>query len=264
MLGDAELAAPSLFNTNSKYLNNPYFRDAFVQVALRRNGPDVPSTYIMPMVGKAIGEVTDYAEFQRLIDAERARNPEFAGWLDARRFTIFRAENVAAHAPGTLGHMIWSFLVESDFAMDKMQMSDATVTNDIDYITQRRAGIHDIEHMVTGFSANNAGEMALSWQNVTSYTRYFSPELARHIYLGLNFLLSARLSAYALRYPAAYSTILDAARRGIEMGMALRRPTLLEPWEDMLDWPIEDIRSHLGIEPGPGCEWDWITAATTG
>lgn len=264
MQGGVEPAAPSIINTNSKFLNNPFYRDAYAQIALRRNGPDLPSTYIIPLASRAIGEVTDYAKFQRLIDDEKAHKPEFAQWLRERRHTPFRPQDLIDHAPGTLGHTIREFLVGSGYSMEQLQMAGVQAANDIDYISQRRAAVHDIEHMVTGFGTNACGEKGLVWSNIASLFTYFSPELAHEMSAGLVFLSTATLQQYSLHYPAAFAATLEAVRSGIEMGQSLKRPLLLEPWEDMLDWQIEDIASHLGIERGPGKAWDWTTAATSG
>lgn len=264
MQGDIEPAAPSVINTNSKYLNNPYYRDTYAQIALRRNGPDLPSTYIIPMASKAIGEVTDYAEFARLIEEEKVKNPEFADWLRARRYTAFKASELTDYAPGTLGQAIHEFLTTSGYEMDKMQMADFDVTNDIDYISKRRANLHDLEHLVTGFGPNNCGEIALVWTAISSLAKYFSPKLAHHMSAGLVFLSTATLQQNSLHYPAVFPLVMEAVRAGIEMGQALKRPLLMEPWEDMLDWQITDIAAHLGITPGPGSAWDWTTEATTG
>lgn len=264
MQGDAEPAAPSIINTNSKYLNNPYYRDAYVQIALRRNGPDLPSTYIIPMAGRAIGEVTDYAEFARLIEEEKVKNPEFAEWLRARRYTAFKASELVGHASGTLGHAIYEFLTTSGYEMDKMQMADVDVTNDIDYISKRRANLHDLEHLATGFGPNTCGEIALVWTAISSLAQYFSPQLAHHMSAGLVFLSTATLQQTSLHYPAVFPMVMEAVRAGIEMGKTLKRPLLMESWEDMLDWQIDDIAVHLGITRGPGAAWDWTTEATTG
>ena len=261
--GDAEPAKPSVISTNSKFLNNPYFRDAYAQVALRRNGPDVPSTYIIPMTAKAIGEVTDYAEFARLLDEEKIKNPEFGEWLRARRQTSFRSEDVAGCAPGTLGHAIWGFLTGTGYEME-LKLKGVEVTNDIDYISKRRGGGHDIEHMVSGFGTNACGELALVWSYITSIANYFTPELAHYMSSGLVFLGTTTLQRVSLHYPAAYPTVLEGLRLGVEMGQALKRPMLLEPWEDMIDWQLDDIAGHLGIARGPGKAWDWTTEATAG
>lgn len=257
--GGAKLAAPSIINTSSKYLNNPYYRDTYAQIALRRSGDDVPPTYTIPMVAKAIGEVTDFTEFAGLIEAEKALKPQFAEWLAARRHTTYRPEDMVGYKPGTLGHAIGRFLAESGYEMNKMQLSTTKIVNDIDYISQRRGSIHDLEHMVTGFGPNYCGETALIWANITSIAHYFSPPLAQHISAGITFLASASMQQKSLHCPEILPEALKAIRMGIAMGEKLKRPLLLEPWEDMFDWQISDIQHHLGIEPGPGATWDWTS-----
>lgn len=263
MQGIAEPAAPSVINTNSKFLNNPYYRDVYAQIALRRDGPDLPSTYIIPMACKAIGEVTDYAEFARLIEEEKIKKPEFAEWLSARQSTAFTPANTAHHAPGTLGHAVHEFL-GLGYEIDKMQLAGVEVTNDVDYISKRRANIHDLEHLVTGFGPNTCGELAIVYTAISSIANYFSPQLAHHMSAALVFLGTAAIQQKSLHYPAVFPTVLEAVQRGIEMGKALKRPLLMEPWEDMLDWQLEDISKHLGIARGPGAAWDWTTDATVG
>lgn len=262
--GGMEPATPSVISTSSKYLNDPYYRDAFAQISLRRAGVDVPTTYTIPMVGKAIGAVTDYGEFARLIEEEKASKPEFAEWLRRRRHTHFQVEDMAGYAPGTLGHHIWDFLVSTGYRMDKLQMANVTVTNDIDYVSQRRGNLHDIEHMVTGFGPNQAGELALLWANITSCAGYFSPTLAHHMSAGQTFLATAAITRTSLHYREAFPTMLEAVQAGIAMGRALKRPFMMEPWEEMLDWQVAAIVEHLELTPGPGKAWDWTSDAARG
>ena len=262
MQGDAEPATSGVLISNSKYLNNPYYRDVYAQYALRRHSRDLPTTYLIPALGKALGEVTDYADFSRRLQAEKEANQELGAWLAARRYTAYRREDLAGSASGTLGHAIWEFLGISGVEMELDK--GIKVTNDIEYISKRRGANHDIEHLVTGFGPNSAGELALALTNITAGASYFTPELAQHINAGITFLSSASLQRNSLHYPAALPVVLDAIRLGIEMGRALKRPLLLVQWEDMLDWQIDDIVSHLGIVRGPAAGWNWTTGATTG
>lgn len=263
MEGDAEPVTSSVLISNSKYLNNPYYRDVFAQIGLRRYGHDLPTTYMIPKIAKALAEVTDFAEFVGLIEAEKKIKAEFADWLSARRYTVYRREDLQGMAPGTLGHAIWELLGIPGIEME-LHLSGVEITNDIDYLAKRRGANHDIEHIVTGFGPNAAGELALGVTNITTCAAYFTPELAHQINAGIVMINSVVLQRTSLHYPAAVATILEATRLGIEMGQALKRPLLIEPWEDMLDWRLEDIAKHLGIVPGPGKAWDWTTAATTG
>ena len=262
--GEGQLAAPSFLNTNSKYLNSPFFREVYAYAGLRRNGPDVSFTYIIPMVARALGEVTDFAEFMRLIEEEKAKKPEFASWLAERRDTAFRAEDLAGSAAGTLGHTIWEFLTRTGYEIE-LNMKGVAPTNDIDYIHKRRGNTHDIEHLVTGFGANFAGEAALNWSNIASTSKYFSPKLAHYINFGQSMLVTGQVHQACAHYPAVHSLVMEATQLGIAMGQTLEKPLLMQPWEDMLDWQMSDVISHLGITPGPGQKaWDWSTDAAYG
>ncbi len=72
----------SVLMTNSRFLNSAKMRDVYAQEGLRKDGRDVPPTYMVHQAAMAIGELTDVPEVERLIAAEKAKNPEFAAWLD--------------------------------------------------------------------------------------------------------------------------------------------------------------------------------------
>lgn len=262
MEGGAEPATSSVLISNSKYLNNPYYRDVFAQIGLRRYGHDLPTTYMIPKIAKALTEVTDVAEYVALVEAEKKKKPEFAEWLAARTYTVYHREDLVGMAPGTLGHAIWELLGVPGIQMDLQ--SELQITNDLAYIAKRRAANHDIEHIVTGFGPNAAGELALGITNITTCASHFTPELAHEINAGIVMINSVVIQRTSLHYPAALPVILEAQRLAIEMGQALERPLLLVKWEDMIDWQIDDIAAHLGITRGPGTDWDWTTDATTG
>jgi hypothetical protein len=73
MTGGREPVTSSVLISNSKYLNNPLYRDVFAQMALRRQGSDVPTTYLVPTMVRAIREVTNVPEFLALIAAVRQK-----------------------------------------------------------------------------------------------------------------------------------------------------------------------------------------------
>ena len=233
MEGEAAPVTSSVLISNSKYLNNPYYRDVFAQLGLRRYGHDLPTTYLIPSISKALAEVTDIDEFMGLVDAEKRKKPEFGDWLAARTYTVYHREDVAGMTPGTLGHAIWELLGIPGIQMELQ--SEIQINNDLDYIAKRRAGNHDIEHIVTGFGPNAAGELALGVTNITTCASWFTPELSHQINAGIVMINSVVMQRTSLHYPAALPTILEAMRLGIEMGQKLKQPLLLVKWEDMID-----------------------------
>jgi ubiquinone biosynthesis protein COQ4 len=262
MQGTREPATSSVLISNSKYLNSPLYRDVFAQSALRRHGHDLPQTYLIPPMIQAIEEVTDYEEVVRLVAAEKQKNPEFGAWVDARRWTTYRADELRHHGAGTLGAAIRIFLEQSGMNMEFIKARE--VTSDVQYIRQRRVVLHDIEHLVTGFGPNSAGEQALALCNVAATARYFTPALAQYFSHATYFVSVASFARASLHYHGVLPAYLEAMQKGIAAGLALEKPLFLVEWEEYLDWHLEDIAAHFGFVRGPAQGWDWTNEATTG
>jgi ubiquinone biosynthesis protein COQ4 len=263
MQGDAEPATSSVLISNSRYLNNPYYREAFAQHALRRHGHDLPPTYTIPTMVKALSEVTDMREVARDLEAEKAQNPEFAAWLAARRYTTYDPAEMSHHAAGTLGAAIRDFLTASGMEMEFIHKGEAART-DLEYMAKRRVALHDIEHIVTGFGPNPAGEQALAICNVAAAARYFSPAFAQFVNAPNVWVSSSGYKRVSLHYPAALPAYMEAMQLGIAAGRALAKPLFMHSWEDDLDVQLDDIAARLGFVRGPGPAWDWTQAAATG
>jgi len=262
MQGTREPATSSVLTSNSRYLNNPAYRDAFAQSALRRHGHDLPQTYLIPPMIRAIEEVTDYEEVTRLVAAEKRKNPDFGAWVDARRWTSYHADELHHYGAGTLGAAIRTFLEHSGMNMEFIKARE--VTSDVQYIRQRRVVLHDIEHLVTGFGPNSAGEQALALCNVAATARYFTPALAQYFSHATYFVSAASFTRASLHYHGVLPAYLEAMQKGIAAGLALEKPLFLVEWEEYLDWQLEDIAAHLGFARGPAQGWDWTNEATTG
>jgi ubiquinone biosynthesis protein Coq4 len=261
MQGATEPVTSSVLISNSRYLNSPLYRDAFAQAALRRHGHDLPPTYTIPMMVRAIDDVTDFPTVARLLAEEKVKNPEFGAWVDARRWHSYRPDELTGYPDGTLGAAIRAFFAKG---YDMEFMKPREVKSDLQYVMQRRSVVHDIEHIVTGFGPNSAGEQALAICNVTAQGRYFTPELAQYLSHHTYYVSIAGYSRACLHYHSVIPTYLEAMQKGIAAGLALKKPLFLMNWEDHLDRPLEDLASELGFERGPGDAWDWTTEATTG
>jgi ubiquinone biosynthesis protein COQ4 len=85
--GGVEPVVGSLPLTTSKYLNSPLFVHANSTMALRRAGADVPVTYDIPNMSRALADVADPVTWAKAIEIKKARNPGFAAWLGRRRLT---------------------------------------------------------------------------------------------------------------------------------------------------------------------------------
>jgi ubiquinone biosynthesis protein Coq4 len=254
----------SVIMTSSKFLNSARMRDVYAQEGLRKTGHDVPPTYLVHQAAMAIGELTDQAEVEALLVAEKAKNPMFAEWLDRRSLSDFTVDELARFAPGTLGGVVHEYLTRTGFDLNHSRRG-LQPTTDYTYMQKQRVVGHDIEHIISGFEPNPLGEYALICCNLKAHYRFFSPEFTAEMTRMTGFLLSTGVMKTNLHYPELMNEFLVALRWGIEMGERLNRPLLLADWRGYLDWPIAAIREHLGIDnaPPPGT-WGWTNEARRG
>lgn len=261
--GQALPQTSSVLISNSKYLNNPIYRDAYATQALRRHGHDLPPTYMVPVMARAFDEVTDYARLDALIAAEKQRVPLFGEWLDNREEFSFSKDELSDCAEGTLGHGLFELMNIPGVVMDFIS-ADATSTSDREYLYKRRGYFHDLEHIVSGFHANTAGEAALSIMNATADARFFTPELAQHLSAGSMWVTSTGIYRTSLHYHHALPTYLQAVAQGIQAGSSLKQPLFMVRWIDYVEWTLEDIAEAFGFTRGPGDAWAWTTDSTNG
>jgi ubiquinone biosynthesis protein Coq4 len=254
----------SVIMTSSKFLNSARMRDIYAQEGLRKTGHDVPPTYLVHQAAMAIAELTDQAEVEALLAAEKAQNPLFAVWLDRRSLTDFNLDELAGFAPGTLGGVVHDYLTSTGFDLNHSKRG-LRPTSDYTYMQKQRVVAHDIEHIVSGFEPNPLGEYALIACNLTTYYRFFSPEFAGEMTRMSGFLFSTGVMKTNLHYPELMREFLAATRWGVEMGEGMNRPLLLADWRGYLDRTIPEIREDLGIvnAPPPGT-WAWTNDARRG
>ncbi len=250
----------SVLISSSKYLNNAPLRALIAQEMLRRNGPDMPNTAFIPEVAQILHNLEDMPAIFRLFEEEKARLPEFRNWLDRRVLSDFKVEEVKHCKPGTLGHVIHDFLANSGYQMDYF-FQGMKVDSDYTFYLKERTFTHDIEHMVTGFETNHAGEVALLTANMYAFYNYFCPELAAFFNRVSTYLRAKTYMKSGLHYPEGFKVQLDAEFVGAQQGRNWKMPLMLVPWREMIDRPLVDIRAEFGItEVLPAGHWDWTTA----
>ncbi|HQR04097.1 MAG: hypothetical protein JSR19_09580 [Proteobacteria bacterium] len=253
--------ANSLLRSSSKWLNSPVLRDTIAQEALRRNGKDVGVLQLLPEVMNEFHRVLGAAEIDRLMQQERARNPDFAKWLDGRGIAPLDLSCVGRFKPGTLGSELSGFLMTTGFEQ-QIAYRELEPENDWERFSKQRALIHDIEHVISGFGSDPIGEIGLMYADMCSHVRYFSPELSSVMCFSFSYLMSTWMMRINLHYPELMPTFFDAVGIGTTMGQTLVRPFVLVDWEQYYDWPIADIRRELGIERCPAPDaWAWTDKA---
>jgi ubiquinone biosynthesis protein COQ4 len=252
----------SVLVSSSPYLNNARLRDLIAQEMLRRNGADVPNTAFIPEVAQIFHQLEDHATLFRLFEEEKQRLPEFKAWLERRQLADFKAEEVKDSAPGTLGAVIYDFLANSGYQNDFF-FQGMKVETDFDFYLKERTLTHDIEHMITGFETDHAGEIALITANTRAYYQYFRPELAAFFNRVGTFLRAKTMMKSGLFYPEAFKIEIDAEDFGAQQGRNWKMPLMMLPYRDLVNTPVSEIREKYGITPTiPSGTWAWTTAVS--
>jgi len=246
----------SVLISSSKYLNSAAMRTLVAQEMLRKYGADLPPAYFIPETMAAFAEVTDYPEVLGLFATERAANPEFAAWMDARDLSDFSVAKLRDHRPGTLGEQVYRFVAESGLDIDFM--FKGAPEDDFQYWLKRFVQSHDIQHMATGLDVTPIGEYALIQLNTQQYFDHLTPELAAQLSQQPTFGISCGLMRSTLHYPRTMPLLLDALALARRMARELRRPLFYVRWEDYFDCSIAEIREDLNIIDAPADgEWAW-------
>jgi len=248
--------------SSSPYLNDATLRQLIAQEMLRRNGPDLPNTAFIPEVAQILHRLENHAEIFRLIAEEKQRLPAFREWLDGRRLADFKIEDVKDCGPGTLGAVIYDFMANSGYKMD-LFFQGMKIETDFDFYLKQRALTHDIEHMITGFETDHAGEMGLLAANARAFYKYFRPELAAFFNRVGAYLKAKTTMKTGLFYPEAFKIGLEAEDLGAVQGRNWKMPLMMLPYRDLIHTQVSDIRAEYGITPvlPPGA-WSWTTAVS--
>ena len=254
MRGDTLPPTGSVPRTTSPFLNSALFRDVFTRACLRRMGDDVALTWDIPDMLRGIADVQDWEENARLCEEERASNPEFAAWLDARKPIEFDKDELATCAPGTFGAAVHAFITESGYDMFFMQKQQPA--SDLEYIAKMLMNAHDLLHIISGFGTNMAGEHGVNSMNVAAVHKYFSPKFALAINKGTNFTMSTTVPRVLFNYPEGVPIMFEAMTRGILAGQALPKPVFMFDFQSLIHRQLDEIAADLGFERGPGAAWD--------
>ncbi len=253
----------SLLSSRSEWLNSAVLRDLFAQESLRRNGDDIGVLQLVPEVMNEYHRLLDDDAVDAMIQRDRVRQSDFAAWLDAGRNTLLDLDTADRYPDGTLGAMLHDFYRATGFAQ-VLAYRDVEPANDYQRYTMQRALVHDLEHLVTGFGTDPAGEYGMMYLYMTLNAAYFSPDLAGVFNFNHAYLSSTWTMRTALYYADAMPAFMEAARVGLEMAARMTRPMPLEDWDRLFECPIEEVRRELNVTPTDPGEWAWTEKAWRG
>ena len=236
----------SVLTSTSKYLNHSGLRDWVATHFLRRNGPDRGNeSDTADGLITAMAQLTDTAEVERLIAAERESNPTFRQWVDEAYIGPHSVEFFAEYAPGTIGGIYHDCLVNKGFEVN-LGRGTLEPKSTYEFIRFRTGQIHDFEHIITGGGFNTLGELMPYFVRLSNVHRHLSPALAGeltkfYVLGGYRFPVRA-----GLHYPQIYLTVLDIIQRGIRIGLE-STPIFMARFEDVLHLTPVEAREALGV-----------------
>jgi ubiquinone biosynthesis protein COQ4 len=138
----------------------------------------------------------------------------------------------------TLGHAFASHM--KHYALEQVFYPplEATENDDIAYWRKRARQTHDIHHVVLGFPAIDAGEMAISAFYLAQHNVPLSALL-----LGFGFLYTI------LREPERIDELMRAIQRGWAAGKQADKLMGVK-WEELWEVPLDEVRQRLKV-PAP-------------
>jgi ubiquinone biosynthesis protein Coq4 len=196
---------------------------------------------------------------QRCLKALR-KNPSSARMLDEKYVgPLYDLETMLKMPKGSLG---WTYAkIMSTLGYDpQFYPRPKTFPNDAAYVSFRVYKTHDIQHILTGFSLDNLGEIGVISLSVAQfgYPTFIFLDLMG---LMFSFFESDQLYEEELEMTEAGRTLgykFTVMNKGLEMGEAAR-PLFPIKWEEGLERPIEEWREELNIKPVTEGFYSWYS-----
>lgn len=239
-----QLGSSSVLRSSSKYLNDPRLRDWVSTESLRRNGRDYNHYGGVLELLDIFRDLTPTDEINALFAIAKSKNAELANWFDERYLYHHDLDQLRPLPPGTLGREYANMLDEQNLTPDFLP--DEGTASDWDYYKRRAQQTHDIEHVVTSFRYDPVGEFGLIAIKGINLLVNLGPELSQHLNAYSQFLLVTGLSRMSLHYPHILPSIYRAIGQGERIGREMK-PIFLPKYEEMFDWPLEEVRSALNV-----------------
>ncbi|MEM7219925.1 MAG: Coq4 family protein [Pseudomonadota bacterium] len=158
-------------------------------------------------------------------------------------------DDLAACAPGTLGHAFRRFVVDGDLteslardykAFNEQLTSQGALDRlpeDLSYTIVRGFQMHDMLHVITGHDASPLGELGMA---------AFHFAQLRFPYHAIR--MAVTMAHLAFVQPGHTESAMDAISRGWLMGRSIDNIHFVK-WEQELHTPLDDIRARVGVTP---------------
>jgi ubiquinone biosynthesis protein Coq4 len=189
-------------------------------------------------------DIQNPAEVNALIAEERRKWPALDRWFAERRVSTYTREDLKQYPPGSIAAIMYKQLADNDYQVNIVPPYEPK--DDNDFWRLRSGQTHDWEHILGGGGFDSIGELVPGFMRLSSYYKYFSPELANELAVRQFFLSFRFISRTALHYPHTWAATWDAIDRGRQVGEN-SEPFFLINYEDSFHLSPEEAREKLGI-----------------
>lgn len=182
-------------------------------------------------------------------EADFSRLPQQKQFVEAQYFADpVSLDHLKACAPGTVGNAYYHFIadngLEANLATNYRMLHDAMAMSgkldrmpeNLRYAVIRGFQLHDLLHVLTGYEATPAGEIAL---------QAFCLAQIRFPYFGM--WMSVTTTRMTLLDPDAIQPMMDAITDGWQFGRTAKN-IQFGRWEDQFDRPLADVRREFGLD----------------
>lgn len=239
------LSNSSMLTSSSPWLNDYRIREWTVRECLRRNGPDLPSTFGIPELNRAVEENQDTNAISDQLAKAAQDWPELASFLDERYMSYWTTADLKDCPEGSFGHMV--FRHYDKYGYDNTMSSIAfPIRNHYEYFRRRKVEIHDFMHILTGAGFDYIGEAMPNMIHFGSFYKYFDADLAKDLCTNNMLLWFPFFLRSSLNYGPAFPWIWDLMEKGHAIGRN-SGPYFLKKIEDYLHLPVKEVREKLEI-----------------
>lgn len=148
-------------------------------------------------------------------------------------------EVMLQYPPGTLGHEFGAYMLRDKLEVVFYPPLEDKDDDDISYVRMRARQTHDIHHLVLGFPAEAAGEMAISAFYLAQNRIPLSSLL-----IGIGFLYTT------LREPERLGDLMECVILGWTLGKQAEC-FLGVKWEEHWETPLDELRAMLRVPAQP-------------
>lgn len=161
----------------------------------------------------------------------------------------FTLDELKAKPNGSVGQAYYQFLsengLETNLATNYKMLHDHLASSgqldrmphELRYSIIRGFQVHDILHVITGYTPSGLHELAL---------QAFSLAQWQFPYFGM--WMATSTARMTFLHPEAIVPVMDAITQGWQHGREVGNLSL-ERWEEMFDAPLAEVRSRYGIPP---------------